>query len=112
MLDGTLSRHLVEVETADVAAVDELMHVYVDGQWHRRTPDLRATACGVLFHGGYCSLRREELKGPLCPVCFTPFEIAKAVERADIERREHEELHSGEWVPGPNGAKHKKKERP
>jgi len=54
------------------------MQVMHAGNWHRRTPDLKSTGCGSLVHSQFGALRREELKHPLCPVCFTPYELARA----------------------------------
>lgn len=54
------------------------MQVLAFGCWHRRTPDLLTTACGVPFHSQFSPLRREELTEPLCRECFTTFEINKA----------------------------------
>jgi hypothetical protein len=60
---------------------EPVMHVIVMGQRHRRTPDLATTAYGVPFHSQFALTRPEQLtcrEGPLCPECFTPFEIDKA----------------------------------
>jgi hypothetical protein len=65
------------------------MQVYVDGAYHRRTPDLATTACGVPYHSEFSKPRREELTHPLSRDCgcFTPFELT----RADAAKRELEE---------------------
>lgn len=49
-----------------------------DGNWHRRTPDLSMTACGLPLARLGQALRVETYGGhqPLCRVCFTPFELA------------------------------------
>lgn len=46
--------------------------------WHRRTPDLATTACGFAYNAQFAPTRREELCLPLCPACFTKFELGKA----------------------------------
>ncbi len=53
-------------------------HILIGSIWHRRTPDLATTACGLPFHSAYSPLRRESLVGPICPVCFTPYELAQS----------------------------------
>lgn len=63
------------------------MQVQVLGQWHRRTPDLKETACGVPYHGEFCRTRREVLTladGDMCEQCFTPHEMLRAMQ-ADAE---------------------------
>lgn len=62
------------------------MHVLAGGQWHRRTPDLAHTACGERFQAQFAPLRRNDLSGPLCPACFTPFELKIAAMRALADR--------------------------
>lgn len=49
-----------------------------DGAWHRRTPDLSMTACGLPLQRLGQALRVETYGGhqPLCRTCFTPFELA------------------------------------
>ncbi len=61
------------------------MQVLIEGAHHRRTPDLKHTACGELIQTQYSPLRREELSGRLCPKCFTTFELAVA-EKVNAER--------------------------
>lgn len=51
-----------------------VVHVYVDGEWHRRTPDLHHTACALEIASQRCNLRPEQLVGDLCSICFTAFE--------------------------------------
>jgi len=68
------------------ARTEELtMQVHHEGDWHRRTPDLATTACGLPVHSQFAPVRREELRHPLCRTCFTPFELAKADVRANGE---------------------------
>lgn len=80
-----------------VATAELTMQVQVLGAWHRRTPDLRETACGVPFHSEFTTPRREVLtmedRGPLCPECFTPHELARAreLDAAAAAAREEEE---------------------
>jgi hypothetical protein len=62
------------------------MQVRIEGHWHRRTPDLITTACGLPIATQYSPLRRELLADPLCAECFTPFERRKAAERTARER--------------------------
>jgi hypothetical protein len=66
---------------------DPEMQTLHDGAWHRRLPDLSATACGSPYHAQFAPVRREQLKHPLCPGCFTPFELARA-DRAAVEEGE------------------------
>ena len=54
------------------------MHVYVEGCWHRRMPDLSATSCDVQYNAQFAPTRREELVGELCSDCFTPAELVRA----------------------------------
>lgn len=54
------------------------MHVYHEGAWHRRTPDLKTTACGKPFHSEFCRTRREELTHPMSRCCFTEHEVEQA----------------------------------
>jgi hypothetical protein len=54
------------------------MQVNVSGAWHRRTPDLKTTACGEAFHAQFAAVRREALHGALCRVCFTSYELGQA----------------------------------
>lgn len=61
------------------------MHVYYNGEWHRRTPDLQTTACGRRFNSQFSRLRREELTHPLARCCFTDHEIEKADEKKKLE---------------------------
>lgn len=63
-----------------VPTAELTMQVYVDGAYHRRTPDLATTACGLPVHSEFTNARREELTHPLSRECgcFTPFELSKA----------------------------------
>ena len=61
-----------------VATAELTMQVMVMGEWHRRTPDLKSTACGVPYHSQYAPTRREELCNPLCHACFTDYELSVA----------------------------------
>ena len=63
---------------ARVSTEDLVAQVNVMGKWHRRTPDLGATACGILYHSQFAPTRREELCNPLCDMCFTPYELSLA----------------------------------
>lgn len=74
-----------------VVDVDELDEVTVqvlhEGEWHRRDPDLRSTACGLpLRHSGFASVRPLELSHRDAPLaracgCHTKHELAKADEK-------------------------------
>jgi len=66
------------------------MQVMHEGAWHRRLPDLSATACGSKIHSQFTPPRREELTHPLCPTCHTPFELALA-DKAQLEAEEKSE---------------------
>ncbi len=73
-----------------VATKELTMQVLVEGAYHRRTPDLDLTACGLhRIHSGFCPLRREVLEHPLSRDCgcFTPYELTKADE---AERKKYE----------------------
>lgn len=56
------------------------MQVLIDGEYHRRTPDLAHTACGRDIPTQFAPLRREALEGQLCDICFTSFECQRAIE--------------------------------
>lgn len=85
-----------------VSTAELTMQVHVRGEWHRRTPDLKETACGVPFHGEFSRTRREVLTlldGDLCHACFTPHEMLRAMQadaealaaaEAEQQRREEE----------------------
>lgn len=80
-----------------VSTEDLVAHVIVLGQRHRRTPDLRETACGVPIHSQYVAPLREQLTlrdGALCPDCFTPHEHARANEN-DVAAFEAEQVAEG-----------------
>ena len=68
-----------------VATAELTMQVAVLGVWHRRTPDLSSTACGILYHSQFAPTRREELCNPLCHECFTKHERSMADARDDKE---------------------------
>ena len=59
-----------------VATAELTMQVLILGRYHRRTPDLSHTACGIPFHSEFTPPRREQYGGTLCPECFTTFELA------------------------------------
>lgn len=65
------------------------MQVLHEGAWHRRLPDLSATACGSRYHSGFTPVRREELKHPLCTTCHTSVELGLA-DKAELEQLEAE----------------------
>lgn len=75
---------LVVDDPDDPSSADDeeegMRHVYVLGIWHRRTPDLLATACGVLYHSQFAPTRPGVLDddSSLCRDCFTSFELYKA----------------------------------
>jgi hypothetical protein len=48
--------------------------------WHRRMPDLSTTACDSAIPTQFAPIRREELRGDLCPECFTRAERRRAAE--------------------------------
>jgi hypothetical protein len=66
---------------------DFVVHVMHSGLWHRRLPDMSATACGERYHSQFAPVRREVLEHPLCPGCFVPLELARA-DAADVEKYE------------------------
>lgn len=75
----------LEIEPTRIAEVatneEEEMQVLVDGRWHRdvisgASPSSFRTACGLTYHSQFTGRRRSEYRGPLCPNCFTTFELA------------------------------------
>lgn len=66
----------IVLDLNDEQPEDMTMHVYVDGEWHRRFQNRSVTSCGTPYHSQFGALRRESLDGPLCRTCFTPFELA------------------------------------
>lgn len=68
---------------------ESMRHVNVLGLWHRRTPDLSATACGIPFHSQFVGTRPAELKQAelMCTDCFTGHEMRRA---RDADARENE----------------------
>lgn len=91
----------------DLAAIDEdsdAMQIQLThgGDWHRPMAGVlsgsmswRRAACGaqieVVHLQGYsgrgiANTRRSTLEGPLCPTCFTPFELAESARLDTIER--------------------------
>lgn len=77
--------HAHELSLPRVPTEDLTMQVLHGGTWHRRLPDLSATACGSRFHSQFAPVRREELTHPLCRGCFTPLELARA-DAKDVDR--------------------------
>ena len=65
---------------AQFPAEDLIMQVNVNGEWHRRLPDLSGTPCDLPIDGQRNPPRRYELSGLLCPICHTPLELARAEE--------------------------------
>lgn len=85
--------------TGRVPTEELTMQVLVLGQWHRRTPDLAETACGVPVRLVETPPRREVLTyqgGDLCETCFTPHERARA-RRADLEAQAAAEAEDRRW---------------
>lgn len=83
------------VPTGDLVA-----QVLVLGQWHRRTPDLLETACGVPVPVMTSPTRREVLsycEGDLCGECFTGHERARA-RRNDLEQTRIAEEEDRKWL--------------
>lgn len=71
-----------------VIEVDEEPPMHVrgdDGYWHRRAVGQLSTACGQHIELG-AQIRHETYAGRLCPLCFTPFELA-AGERVNANAR-------------------------
>ncbi len=63
------------------ASTEELeMQTYVQGAWHRRMPDLSETSCGQSIDSPRAPVRRNELRGDLCPICHTERELLKTAE--------------------------------
>jgi hypothetical protein len=65
-----------------------VMHVYVDGANHRRSPGLGVTACGRPFNAQFAPVRPEQLVHPLSRDCgcFTPFELDQADQKLRKEQ--------------------------
>jgi hypothetical protein len=62
------------------ATKEVIVHVIVDGLWHRRSPGLGTTACGLPFHSQFSKVRPEQLVHPMSRDCrcFTDHELAIA----------------------------------
>lgn len=83
-----------------VSTGDLVAQVLVLGQWHRRTPDLIETACGVPVPMTTSPIRREVLtmrEGGLCSCCFTLHEQTKA-RRNDLEETRIAEEEDRKWL--------------
>lgn len=89
-----------------VATAELTMQILVLGQWHRRTPDLNETACGVPVRLVETPMRREVLTfravqgqpaADLCPECFTAHEARRAIEN-DLEALKAEETADQKWL--------------
>ena len=63
------------------------------GVWHRRTHDVSRTACGDPLYRLGQTLRPDSYLGPLCRICFTPYELAIS---AELERVERTKVHGGD----------------
>ena len=77
-----------------VSTEDLVAHVIVDGLRHRRTPDLRETACGEELHSQFAVPVREALTfadGKPCSGCFTSHEIKRAAENDAAMAKAEEE---------------------
>lgn len=75
---------IVDLALPRVATEDLTMQVLVNGSYHRRLPNLSATACGTRYHAQFAPTRREQLRHPLCSTCHTPLELALA-DKAEID---------------------------
>jgi hypothetical protein len=62
------------------------VQILTGGCWHRRTPDLRTTACGQTFHAQFTPTRLESHVGPLCTECFTAYEQDQSARIFKAER--------------------------
>jgi hypothetical protein len=89
-----------------VATAELTMQILVLGQWHRRTPDLAETSCGVPVRMVETPMRREVLTfrasqgqpaADMCPDCFTPHEIKRAIE-VDLAALKAEEAAADKWL--------------
>lgn len=89
-----------------VTTVELTMHAFVLGQWHKQTPDLAETSCGVPIETMITLKRREVLTeravgelpgGPLCPLCFTGHEIRRALEH-DLAARKRDDDATQKWL--------------
>jgi hypothetical protein len=84
-----------------VSTGDLVAQILVMSQWHRRTPDLLETACGVPVGTVMTTpIRREVLTlrdGGLCSDCFTEHERMKA-RRNDIEETRIAEEEDRKWL--------------
>lgn len=78
---------VARTRTDGALTMQVLMTVTLAGRpvtaWHRRTPDLSHTACGGVIHSQFAPLRRETLREPLCPECFTNFELSRSLPDED-----------------------------
>jgi hypothetical protein len=99
--DAATAAAIGRVTTAELT-----MQILVLGQWHRRTPDLAETSCGVPVRMVETPMRREVLTfratqgqppGDLCPECFTGHEIKRAIEH-DLTLLKAEEAAAQKWM--------------
>lgn len=91
----------------EIADAEELtMQILVLGEWHRRTPDLKETACGVPVRMVETPMRPEVLSeratatspaGRMCRECFTPHELKRACAN-DNEAIKAEDEAAQKWL--------------
>lgn len=96
------SVEVAQVARGRVPTAELTMQVLTEGFWHRRTPDLTETACGLPLRMVTTPPRREELTlrhGKLCELCFTEHERAKAY-RLDREAEEAAAAEDQRWLDG------------
>jgi hypothetical protein len=98
MFDAAPALYEPDTEVADVEeperpyvsrsiTTDVVMHVMIDGEYHRRSPGLGRSSCGRPYHSQYAPVRPETLKHPLSRECgcFTPFELEEADKSTRLE---------------------------
>lgn len=99
--DATPTPSFGRVTTAELT-----MQILVMGQWHRRTPDLEESSCGVPVRMVETPMRREALTfrasqgspaADLCPLCFTAHEIKRAIEN-DMRSLKAEQAETQKWL--------------
>lgn len=84
MFDSTAQHETYVIDDPDAPYTSDeeesMRHVNVLGLWHRRTPDLACTACGIPYHAQFALTRAAVLEHAdlMCTDCFTTHEMRKA----------------------------------
>lgn len=68
--------------TDDMYVPTTQIRIVPDGSWHRRSAISTETACGLMYAAAIA--REYELRGDLCPFCFTARERWLATHPEDL----------------------------